>query len=148
MYYLWNILFLQHKGLNNKINKINHYSWRSSIHRLQRFTMSLGGLLAKDRSVIIHNWYPQQLVIEIFKVKVGISPVEKFPTFSNNNNSNLRRGTHLSRPILHTKHYGTEYITNLGAKKKEKNETPSLLLKTRLGNEYQKFACVVFVRHI
>lgn len=42
--------------------------------------MSLKELSAKDRSVIIHNWYAQQLVIEIFKVKVGISPVEKFPT--------------------------------------------------------------------
>ena len=36
--------------------------------------------------------------------------------FNDNNNYNLRSGSHLSRPILHTTHYGTESITNLGAK--------------------------------
>ena len=32
------------------------------------------------------------------------------------NNYNLRSGTHLNRPIVHTTHFGTEFITNLGAK--------------------------------
>ena len=36
--------------------------------------------------------------------------------FSDNNNYNLRSSTHLSRPIVHTIHYGTESITNLEAK--------------------------------
>ena len=32
------------------------------------------------------------------------------------NNYNLRSGTHLNRPTVHTIHFGTEFITNLGAK--------------------------------
>ena len=36
--------------------------------------------------------------------------------FSDNNSYNLRSGTHLSRPIVHTTHYGAESIINLGAK--------------------------------
>ena len=36
--------------------------------------------------------------------------------FSDNNSYNLSSGTNLSRPIVHKTHYGTESITNLGAK--------------------------------
>ena len=36
--------------------------------------------------------------------------------FSDNNSYNLRSGSHLSRPIVYATHYGTESITNLGAK--------------------------------
>ena len=36
--------------------------------------------------------------------------------FGGNSNYNLKSGTHLSRPIVYTTHYGTQSITNLGAK--------------------------------
>ena len=36
--------------------------------------------------------------------------------FSDSSNYNLMSDTHLSRPTVHTTHYGTESITNLGAK--------------------------------
>ena len=49
---------------------------------------------------------------------MGISPIIMKEIFnvSDNNNYNLRSGTHLSGPNVHTTHYGTESITNLGAK--------------------------------
>ena len=42
--------------------------------------------------------------------------MQEILNFSYNNNYNLRSGTHLSRPIVHTTHYGTEPITKLEAK--------------------------------
>ena len=36
--------------------------------------------------------------------------------FCENKNYNLRSGTHPSRPKLHTTHYGTEPLSNLGTK--------------------------------
>ena len=36
-------------------------------------------------------------------------------SFGGNNNYNLRSSTHLSRPILHTTYYGTEFTKYLGA---------------------------------
>ena len=42
--------------------------------------------------------------------------MKEFFNFSDNNNCNLRSGTHLSRLIGHTTHFGKESITNLGAK--------------------------------
>ena len=65
--------------------------------------------LARDKSVTIHKQNLQQLAIKIFKVKMGIFPIivkENF-NFSGNSNYNLRSGTHLSRPIVYTTHYGT-----------------------------------------
>ena len=42
--------------------------------------------------------------------------MKKICSFSDDNNYNLRSGTHPSRRILHTTHYGTEPIKDLGAK--------------------------------
>ena len=36
--------------------------------------------------------------------------------FSDKKNYNLRSGTHLSRPVVHTTHYGIDSITSLGVK--------------------------------
>ena len=60
-------------------------------------------------SVTIHNRNMQQRVTEIFKVNMGISPIvmKEIFNFSDDNNYNLRSGTHLSRPIVHTAHCGT-----------------------------------------
>ena len=51
-------------------------------------------------------------------MKMGISAIimKEIFNFSDNNNYNLSNVTRLSRPIEHTTHYGTESITNLGAK--------------------------------
>ena len=56
------LIWMTHsRGLNNKINHIH-------------FSTSFEGLLAKDKSLTIHNRnLLQQLVIEIFKVKIALS---------------------------------------------------------------------------
>ena len=73
---------------------------------------------------------------------------------SDNNNYNLRSGTHPSRPIVHKTHYGTKSVTNLGAKLWElvpqniKEENSLLSFKKKVKKWIQKIARVVFVRHI
>ena len=123
------------RGLNNKIV-------------YKDFSTYFEGLLAKDKTVRSHNQNLQQLVIKIFKVKMGISPtiMKEIFNFSDNKNYKSRSGTHLSIPIVHTTHYGTESISNLGAKiwgLVQKN-----IKEANLRNGYQKIVCVVFVRHI
>ena len=104
------------RGLNNEINHIHERALRIIYND---FWTTFEGLLAKDKSVTNHNRNMQQPVTEIFKVKMGISPnvMKEIFNFSDNNNCNLRSGTHLSRPIVHTAHYGTtKSIANLEAK--------------------------------
>ena len=110
------LIWMTHsRGLNNKINHIYERAFRV-VYKVS--STSFGGLLAKDKSVTIHNRNLQQLTIKIFKVKMRISSIKKKEmfSFSDNNKYNLRSGTHLSRPILHRTQYGTKHITNIGAK--------------------------------
>ena len=99
-------------------NKINHIHKRALRIVCKDFSTPFEGSSAKDKCVTIHNRNLEQLVIEIFKVKMGISPIimKGIFNFSDKNDWNLRSGTHLSRPIVHTTYYGTESITNLEAK--------------------------------
>ena len=60
------------RGFNNKINHIHERALRIVY---KDFSTPFEGLLAKDKCVTIHNQSLQQLVIEIFKVKMGISPI-------------------------------------------------------------------------
>ena len=69
-------------------NKINHIHERALRIVYNDFSTPFEELLAKDKSVTIHNQNLQQLAIEIFKVKVGVSPIimrEVF-NFSDKNN--------------------------------------------------------------
>ena len=92
------------RELNNKINHIHERALRIVY---KDFLTPFDGLLAKDKSVTIHNQNLQQLAIEILKVKIEISPIimNEIFSFSDNNNYNLRSSTHLSRPIVHTTQY-------------------------------------------
>ena len=56
-------------------NKINHIHKRALRIVCKDFSTPFEGLSAKDKSVTIHNRNLEQLVIEIFKVKMGISPI-------------------------------------------------------------------------
>ena len=58
------------------------------------------------------------LATEIYKVKNGFSPeiIEKFFIFQENNNYNLRGGTHLVNRNIHTVHFGTDTATDLEPK--------------------------------
>ena len=69
-------------------NKVNHIHERALRIVYNDFSTPFEELLAKDKSVTIHNQNLQQLAIEIFKVKVGVSPIimrEVF-NFSDKNN--------------------------------------------------------------
>ena len=60
----------------------------------------------------------QQLAIETCKVKMRIFPIimKEIFNFIDNNNYNIRSGTHLSRPTVNTARNAAEFLTNLGAK--------------------------------
>ena len=67
------LIWMTHnRGLNNKINHIHERALRIVY---KDFSTSFEGLLAKDKSVTIHNQNLQQLAIEIFKVKMGVFPI-------------------------------------------------------------------------
>ena len=75
-------------------------------------------LLNIDKSVTIHQRNLQYLLIEIYKVKKGISPTimnEIFQLFENPVYE-LRSGVHLPGRNSRTVFIGTEPIINLGAK--------------------------------
>ena len=78
--------------------------------------------------------------------------MKEISNFSDNNNYNISNVTRLSRPIVHTTHYGTEQILEQKYMnwyhKILKKKNLSLVLKKRLRNGYHKIARVVFVRHI
>ena len=69
-------------------NKINHIHERALGIVYKDFSTPFEGLLAKDRSFTIHNQNLQQLTIEIFKLKMGISTVimKEVTNFSDKNN--------------------------------------------------------------
>ena len=79
------ICMTHRRGFNNKINPIYERTLRIVY---KDFLMLFEGLLAKDKCVTIHNWNLQQLAIEIFKVKMGISPIimKEIFYFSDKNN--------------------------------------------------------------
>ena len=69
------VWIIHSKGLNNKINHIHERALRIVYKDFLQKTSSFEGLLAKYKSVRIYNRNLQHLAIEIFKVKMGISPI-------------------------------------------------------------------------
>ena len=103
------------RGINDKINHIHERVLRIIY---KGFSASFECLLLKDKSVTTNNPNLQQLAIEIFTVKLWISPVimKEIFNFSDSNNNNLRSRTNVSRPFVHTTHYRTESTAYLAAK--------------------------------
>ena len=60
----------------------------------------------------------QHLASEICKVKDRLSPeiMKAVFIFQENENYNLKSGTHPMNRNIHTAHFGTDTITNLGPK--------------------------------
>ena len=103
------------KGLNNKISNIHKRTLRIVY---QDKKSNLQDLLQKDNSVSIHMKNVQYLATEMNKVKNCLSPeiMEEAFIFQQNENYNLKSGTHLMNRNIHTAHFGTDTITNLGPK--------------------------------
>ena len=125
------------RELNNDINHIHKKSLRIVNKRLLHVFRSV--INCKEKTVTIRNRNLQQLATDIFKIKIKISPVKmkEMLSVSDNKNYNLRSGTHLSRTVLHTTHYGS--IKNLGTKiwrlvrqnSKEANSLSSFINKVK-----------------
>ena len=93
------------RGLNNKINNIHKRGLRIVYHDKKS---NLQDLLQKDNSVSIHMKNLKYLATEIYKVRNCLSPEIMKEV--------LRSGTHLMYRNIHTAHFGTDTITNLGPK--------------------------------
>ena len=82
----------------------------------------------------------QYLATEIYKVKNCLFPetMKEVFTFQENENYNPRSGTHLMNRNIHTAHFGTNTITNLGPKiwklvpNEIKNASSLLAFKSRI----------------
>ena len=103
------------RSLNNKINGIQETALRI-VYR--DYKSSFKELLQKDKSITIHQRNLQYLAIEIYKVKMGISPkiMNEIFRFSKNSVYSLRSGIQLEKPSINTVQFGSESTVYLGAK--------------------------------
>ena len=100
----------QSRCLNNKINNIHKRGLRIVYHDKKS---NLQDLLQKDNSVSIHMKNLKYLATEIYKVRNCLSPeiMKEVFIFQENQNYNLRSGTHLMYRNIHIAHFGTDTIT-------------------------------------
>ena len=103
------------RKLNNKINRLQERALRIVYNDK---SSTFYQLLEKDKSVTIHTRNLQYLATEIFKVKIGISPIimTEIFKFCDNTTHNLRSGQVLERRHNRTTNFGVESISTLGAK--------------------------------
>ena len=106
------------------------------------YNATFSELLSKDKSVTIHQRNLELLATEIFKTKneLNLKIMEEILNFQDVN-YNLRNNTSLKKGNLKIVYYGTESLTNLGAKilnlpPNEYKELKSLsTFKPRISNE-------------
>ena len=106
---------MSYRSLNSKFNHIHERALRIVY---QDFQSSFSALLIKDNSFTIHRKNLRLLAIEIFKVKMNISPeiMNDIFDFSKNCAYELRCGNCLSKSNIHSAHFGIESIANIAAK--------------------------------
>ena len=109
------LVWMNHsRKLNNRISRIHERALRVAYNDN---VSSFQELLLKDNSVTIHNRNLQFLVTEMFKVKLGISPVILNNVFESRDCSyNLRNITQFKSQCVKSVHYGTESLSFLGPK--------------------------------
>ena len=102
------------RDINTQINKLHErdltlvYNDKSS---------SFWELLKRDNSVTIHERNILVLLTEIFKIKSGAVPEIMTQIFKFKNHSyDLRKNNCLERRIIKSRKYGSETVSNLGAK--------------------------------
>ena len=103
------------RGLNNKINNLHKRALKIVY---QGKKTNLQKLLQQDKSVSIHMKNLQHLATEICKLKNGhfTKIVKEVFVSQENEHYNLSSGRYLVKRHMHTAHFGTEAITNLGPK--------------------------------
>ena len=82
------------------------------------YKSSFKELLQKDQSITIHQRNLEYLAIEIYKVRMGISPkiMNEIFRFIKNSVYSLRSGIQLEKPSINTAQFGSESAVYLGAK--------------------------------
>ena len=103
------------RGLNSRINNLHERALRIVY---QNKKSDFETLLKNDKSVTIHVRNLHYLVTEVYKVKNNISPeiMREIFHFQENENYNLRSGTHLASRNMRTTLFGKETLSNLEAK--------------------------------
>ena len=102
------------RKINNCINSLHERALRVVY---KDYNATFSELLSKDKSETIYQRNVQLLATEIFKTKNELNPkiMEKIFTFKSMD-YNLRNNTSLKIGNVKTVYYGTESLTNLGAK--------------------------------
>ena len=103
------------RGLNNRINNLHE---RALTIVYQDKKLDFQTLLKTGKAVTIHVRNLHPLVTEVYKVKNHISPeiTGDIFHFQENENYNLRSGTHLASRNMRTTLFGKETVSNLGTK--------------------------------
>ena len=133
------------RGLNNRINNLHERALRIAY---QDKKSDFETLLKNDKSVTIHVRNLYYLVTEVYKVKNNISPeiMRKIFHFQENENCNLRSGTHLASRNMRATLFGKETVSNLGAKiwplllEELKNASSLQIFKNKL-KEWKPISC-------
>ena len=102
------------RKINTQINKLHERALRLVYNDK---SSSFRELLERDNSVTIHERNIQVLLTEIFKVKSGAAPEIMTEIFKFKDHSyDLRKNNCLERRIIKSCKYGSETVSNLGAK--------------------------------
>ena len=108
------LVWMNHsRKLNNRINRIHERALRV-VYNDENSTFD--ELLTKDNSVKVHDRNLQVLVTEMFKVKMGVSPVIMNEFFQFNCNCKTRNFNEFQCECVKTVHYGVETVFFLGPK--------------------------------
>ena len=102
------------KQLNNRINSQHQKALRVTY---QDRNSSFSELLNLDKSVSIHYRNIKYLLMEIYKVKMGLSPPIMSDTFSLSENSSydLKSGVTVNRRNIRTSEFCFETVSTIGA---------------------------------
>ena len=97
------------RDLDNKINNIHKRALRIAYQEKKK--SNLQDLLQKDNPASIHMKNLQYLATEIYKVKNSLSPkiMKEVFIFDENQNHDLRSGTHVVARNVHTEYFGTRH---------------------------------------
>ena len=102
------------RKINTQINKLHERALRFVYNDK---SSSFRELLERDNSVTIHERNIQVLLTKIFKVKSGAAPEIMTEIFKFKDHSyDLRKNNCLERRIIKSCKYGSETVSNLGAK--------------------------------
>ena len=145
------------RGLNNRIINLHERALRIAY---QDKKSDFETLLKNDKSVTIHVRNLHYLVTEVYKVKNNISPeiMREIFHFQENENYNLRSGTHLASRNMRTTLFGKETVSNLGAKiwpllpEELKNASSLQIFKNNL-KEWKPISfpcrlCKTYIQHV